>query len=165
MAKIKEKEIAKKFFVELGKSQKECAEAVGVTEKTIGDWVKDGHWKAERAAFINNTDNRAEKFKAVLEDLADRQIMISQQIKDAEANGDFSMAAALKKEAAQVADQVGKFQKALEKLEKDFKVSLGTYLDVMADVFNAMQIYDKELFLKSIDFQKSHAQSIAQKLG
>lgn len=86
MAKDKEREVARKLYVELGKSQKEIAEDLDVQPKTVGDWVKKYNWKAERTALLNNTKNRAEKFKAVLEDLADEQLMISEKIKDAEGN-------------------------------------------------------------------------------
>lgn len=161
MAKLKEKEVAKKLFVELGKNQKEIAEDLGVTPKTIGIWVEEGGWRAERTALINNSQNRAEKFKAVLEDLADRQIMISQQIKDAESELKFDEAALLKKEAASVADQVGKYQKALEKLDKENKISLSTRIESMEDLFKHMQEFDKELYMKSLEFQKYYLQHLA----
>ena len=162
MAKEKEKEVARKLFVELNRSQKEIALDLGVTEKTIGNWVKDGNWKSERTALVNNTQNRAEKFKAVLEDLADEQLMISQKIKDAEASGDFKEAAVLRRTATSIADQVGKFQKALEKLDKDSKVLLSTKLEVIDDLFQSMQEYDKVLYMKSLDFQRYYIQSIAK---
>lgn len=162
MAKDKEKEVARKLFIELNRSQKDIALDLDVTEKTVGDWVKKGNWKAERTALVNNTQNRAEKFKAVLEDLADEQLMISQKIKSAEAIGDFKEATALRKTATSIADQVGKFQKALEKLDKDFKISLSTKLEVIDDLFQSMQDYDKSLYVNSLDFQRYYIQSIAK---
>lgn len=165
MAKAKEKEVAKKLYVELGKTQKEIAEDLGVTQKTIGNWVEAGAWKAERSALINNTSNRAEKFKAVLEDLADEQLMISQKIKDAEGRGDFKEAAIHRKTASSIADQVGKYQKALEKLDKEHKISLSVRLECMEHVFNEMQSYDKALYLKCLDYQQYYLQRIAQNFG
>ncbi|MDQ8012033.1 MAG: hypothetical protein REI96_06275 [Flavobacterium nitrogenifigens] len=162
MAKDKEREVARKLFIELNRSQKDIALDLDVTEKTVGDWVKKGNWKAERTALVNNTQNRAEKFKAVLEDLADEQLMISQKIKDAEACGDFKEATVLRKTATSIADQVGKFQKALEKLDKDFKISLSTRLEVIDELFQSMQDYDKSLYVNSLDFQRYYIQSIAK---
>jgi predicted transcriptional regulator len=162
MAKDKEREVARKLFIELNRSQKDIALDLGLTEKTVGIWVKEGNWKSERTALVNNTQNRAEKFKAVLEDLADEQLMISQKIKDAEAVGDFKEAAVLRKTATSIADQVGKFQKALEKLDKDFKISLSTRLEIVAELFESMQDYDKSLYVSSLDFQRYYIQSIAK---
>ncbi|WP_417366877.1 hypothetical protein [Flavobacterium beibuense] len=165
MAKIKEREVAKRLFVDLGKTQKEIAEDLGVTAKTIGEWVKDGNWKAERSAVINNSKNRSEKFKAVLEDFADEQLMLNQQIKDAEATGDLIEAARLRKVQASLADQVGKYQKALERIDKENKISLSTRIEILEDIFNEMQEYDKDLFMKSLDFQKYYLQKTAQNHG
>lgn len=162
MAKEKEREIARKLFVELNRNQKEIAMDLNVTEKTVGNWVKEGNWKAERTALVNNTQNRAEKFKAVLEDFADETLMISQKIKDAEAIGDFKEAAVLRKTQTSIADQVGKYQKALEKLDKDSKVLLSTKLEVIDHLFQTMQEFDKGLFIKSIDFQRYYIQLIAK---
>lgn len=162
MAKEKEREIARKLFVELNRSQKEIALDLGVTEKTIGNWVKDGNWKNERTALINNSKNRAEKFKAVLEDLADEQISISEKIKEAEANGDIKEVTVLRKLSSSIADQVGKYQKALEKLDKDNKISLSTKIEVVDEVFQAMQEFDKNLFISSLDFQRYFIQLISK---
>jgi len=165
MAKIKEREVAKKLYIDLNKSQKEIAEDLGITEKTVGVWVTTGNWKQLRNARLNNSTNRAEKFKAVLEGFADNQLLLQEQIADAEAKSDLGLAFNLKKDASKIADQVGKYQKALEKLEKDFKVSLSTHMEVMEDIFQEMHKYDPDLYLKTLDFQKYHLQNIAQKLG
>lgn len=162
MAKEKERQVARKLFIELNRSQKDIALDLGVTEKTVSNWVNEGGWKAERTALVNNAGNRAEKFKAVLEDFADEQLMISQKIKDAESEGNFTEAAVLRKIATSIADQVGKYQKALEKLDKDSKVLLSTKLEVVEHLFQTMQEFDKDLFLKSLDFQRFYIQSIAK---
>lgn len=162
MAKEKERAVARKLFVELNRNQKEIALDLGLTEKTVGIWAKEDNWKAERTALVNNTFNRAEKFKAVLEDFADEQIMISQKIKNEEASGNFTEAAVLRKISATISGQVGMYQKALEKLDKDSKVLLSTKLEVVEHMFQAMQEYDKKLFLSSLDFQRYYIQSIAK---
>ncbi len=40
-----EREYAKLLFVKEGLPQKEIAERVKVTEKTIGKWIQEGNWK------------------------------------------------------------------------------------------------------------------------
>lgn len=162
MAKEKERQVARRLFIELNRSQKEIALDLGVTEKTVGTWVHEGNWKAERTALINNTENRAEKFKAVLEDFADEQILLSQKIKQAEVQGDLPQAALLRKQSTAIASQVGMYQKALEKLDKDSKVLLSTKLEVIEHLFKTMQEFDKDLFLKTLDFQRFYIQLIAK---
>lgn len=165
MAKKKEQELAKKFFVDFFKSQKEIAEDLGVTEKTVGDWVKKYNWKALRDAKLNNSTNRAENIKKVIAELTESTLKVLDKIKIAEAQGGKEEVLALKKETTRIAQEVGMYQKALEKMEKDFKVSLSTYLEVMEDIFEALQNWDKDTYLKTLDFQKAHLQNIAQKLG
>lgn len=165
MAKNKERQVAQKLYVELFKSQKEIAEDLGVTEKTVGDWVKSGNWKQLRDARLNNSNNRAETIKKVIAGLSESALEVQDKIKEAEGTGDMALALALKKESTRIAQEVGMYQKALEKLEKNFKVSLSTYLEVMDDMFQELQNYDKDLFMKTLDFQKYHLQNVAQKLG
>lgn len=165
MAKKKEQEVAKKLYVELYKSQKEIAEDLGVTEKTVGDWVKKFNWKQERDARLNNSTNRAENIKKVIAELTECTLDVLEEIKVAQFNGDKAQALLLKKETTRIAQEVGMYQKALEKMEKNFKISLSTYLEVMEDIFQALQNFDKKAYLETLDFQKTHLQSIAQKLG
>lgn len=165
MAKNKERQVAQKLYIEFFKSQKEIAEDLDVTEKTVGEWVSKGKWKELRDARLNNSNNRAETVKKVIAGLSESALEVQGKIREAEGNGDMGLALALKKESTRIAQEVGMYQKALEKLEKNFKVSLSTYLEVMDDMFNEMQNYDKDLFLQTLDFQKYHLQNIAQKLG
>lgn len=165
MAKTKEQEVAKKYYVELLKPQNEIAFELGLTEKTVGVWVNKGKWKEERDARINNTENRAEKIKEVIGALTESALSVMDEIKLARASGDKSAELILKKESTRISQEVGMYQKALEKLEKNFKVSLSTYLEVMEQLFQDMQNFDKDLYLRSLDFQKYHLQNVAQKLG
>lgn len=165
MAKTKEQEIAKKLFVDFFKTQKDIAADLGITEKTIGSWVNKFNWKALRDAKVNNSTNRAENIKKVIAELTESTLDVLEQIKVAEFNQDKEEVMRLKKETTRIAQEVGMYQKALERLDKDFKVSLSTYMEVMDDIFQSLQNYDSEIFIKTIPFQKAHLQSIAQKLG
>lgn len=161
MAKKKEQALAEKYFVEFYKSQKEIAELLEVTEKTVGDWVKKGNWKKLRDARINNTGTRAENIKKVIADLTESTLEIRNKIREAEAKGDKNEALELKKESTRLAQEVGMYQKALEKLEKDYKISLSTYLEIMESIFQSLNEFDQELYLKTLVFQKFHLQTIA----
>lgn len=165
MAKKKEQELAMRYFVDFFKSQKEIAEDLGVTEKTVSAWVTKFKWKEQRDAKMNNSTNRAENIKKVIAELTDSTLDILEQIKIAEASGDRPEVLRLKKETTRIAQEVGMYQKALEKMDKEFKTSLSTYLEVTEDIFQALANYDKSLYLKTIEFQRIHIQSIANKLG
>lgn len=165
MAKPKEKQVAKKYFIELLKTQKEIAEELGVTEKSVGRWVVAGKWKALRDARLNNSNTRAENIKKVIAELTESTLKTLDEIKLAEDKGDKDAVLDLRKETTRLAQEVGMYQKALEKMEKEFKVSLSVYLEVMEDIFKELQAFDKDLYLQSIDFQQNHLQTIAQKLG
>lgn len=45
MAKKNEQELAKSYYMQTDKTQKEIADIVGVGENTLGKWVKEGGWE------------------------------------------------------------------------------------------------------------------------
>ena len=165
MAKRKEQQVAYDLFVIMCKSQKEIADTLDVTEKTVGEWVKKGNWKTERDARINGSKNQLQNIRNVISDLTENMLDLIEQAKLAEARGDKNEATELKKQQLLISQQIANFNKALEKLDKESKFSLSTYIDIMEEVFEALKEYDQELFLKTIDFQKQHIQNKAQKLA
>ena len=165
MAKRKEQQVAYDLFVIMCKTQKEIAETLDVTEKTVGEWVRKGNWRAERDARINGTKNQLQNIRNVISDLTENMLELIEQAKLAEARGDKNEATELKKQQLLISQQIANFNKALEKLDKESKFSLSTYIDIMEDIFQELKEYDQELFLKTIDFQKQHIQTMAQKLG
>lgn len=50
--------LAEKLFVSGNYLQKEVAALVGITEKTMGEWVKKYGWKDRRASFISTRENQ-----------------------------------------------------------------------------------------------------------
>ena len=50
-------------------------------------------------------------------------------------------------------------------LDKENRISLGVYLDVMDDLFNALRIYDMAIYRSTLDFQEQYIQTITQRLG
>lgn len=165
MAKKRERGMAKRLFIDKLMAQKEIAETVNVTEKTISRWVIQGNWRQLRDAKLNNSKSRTENIKKVIAELTNMTLQTLDKIKTAEAEGNQEELLELKKETTRISQEVAMYQKALERLEKDFKISLSTYLEVMEDIFEALMKWDKKTYLKTIDFQKMHLQHIAEKLG
>ncbi|HCY81532.1 MAG TPA: hypothetical protein DHV22_08010 [Xanthomarina gelatinilytica] len=170
MAKDRERQVAKKYFVEFYKSQKEIAEDLNVSEKTVGKWVAEGNWKAERDARINSTQNQAANLKSLISELTEKALELHEKIKIIEAKGlqasseEKDLLIQHKKEATRISQEVAMYNKTLTQFQTN-KLPLGLYIEVMEDVFKELQNYDKDLFLKTLDFQRNHLQTIAQKLG
>lgn len=165
MAKNKEKRIAFDYYTNQGLTAKEISEIVNVSEKTIGDWVGNGNWKGVRDANFNSSSNRATKIKELISELTDQQLEIANEIKDAKSRKDNEMVIALRQQSSALSQEVAIQTKALERLDTDSKISLATYLEVMTDIFKNLEHHDKDVYLKTLDFQESHLQTISIKLG
>ena len=167
MAKNKERRTAKTMFLK-GKSQKEIALAVKVQEKTIGNWVKKYGWLNERDARFNSTKNRIENIKAIISTLSENRLEVDKALQHAkkefvETSEDTCKEAIerLQKEAAVISDEVSKWNKTLENLDKENRISLATKITVMEDIFQDLQNYDSKLFMKMLDFQEQYLTKIA----
>lgn len=164
MAKNKERQNAYIMFVTDFKTQKEIADIIGVTEKTIGDWVKKGNWKAERDARMNSHKTQTQTIRDLISDLTEEAQSLIEEIKEAEMEGEKAKIIELKKQRLCISQEVANYNKALEKIDKDNKFTLSTYIDVQEDIFAALKEYDANLYLKTIDFQRQHIQSKSQTL-
>lgn len=165
MAKDKERRIAHEMFVHRNKTGKEIAGMVGVTEKTVGDWVAKGGWKEEKEARATSGTSGLENVRRVISNLAERILENAMERKTAVADNDRQLCHNLDKEAVALADQVSKMNKALENMDKANRINLAVYLDVMDDIFNNLRAFDEKLFMKTLDFQESHVQQVSKKLG
>jgi transposase len=165
MAKDKEKRIAFDYYTNQGLTAKAIADIVNVSEKTIGDWVEKGNWKAVRDANLNGAQTRSANIKELISELTDQQLEINIEIKEAKAIGDKDRVIALRQQSATISQEVAIQTKALERMDSDNKISLSTYLEVMNDIFKNLEHFDKDVYLKTLDFQESHLSTISIKLG
>lgn len=165
MAKEKEKRIAFDYYTSQGLTAKEIADMLSVTEKTVGEWVEKGNWKAVRDAKVNGATKRSTNIKELISELTDQQLDLVIEIKQAKAQGDKEMVISLRQQSAALSQEVAIQTKALERMDTDNKISLSSYLDVMNDIFKNLEHYDKDVYLKTLDFQESHLSTISIKLG
>jgi len=162
MAKDNQRRVAKELFLQ-GKNQKEIARLVSVQEKTIGEWVRKFGWKEERDARLNNSKSQADSLKTLIGKLSDQRIGLIKKM-DAAANDDkLDVYDDLQNKANKIADEVSKYNKALQTLDKENRISLTVYLDVMDSVFKAVQVYDTKLYMNLLDFQENHLTEISLK--
>lgn len=165
MAKEKEKRIAFDYYTNQGFTAKAISDIIDVSEKTLGDWIEKGKWKAVRDSNMNSSTNRAAKIKELVSELTEQQLEINIEIKAAKAIGDKEQVIALRQQSASISQEVAIQTKALERMDTDNRISLGVYLEVMADIFKNLEHFDKEVYLKTLDFQENHLSTISIKLG
>lgn len=60
--KAQEKEFAKALYLAGGITQKEIAERVKVTEKTLTKWVKEGKWDSFKKSLLTSKQNQLSFF-------------------------------------------------------------------------------------------------------
>jgi len=168
MAKGKEEKLAYEYYVNQKKTAKETAMRVGVTEKTIGEWVKKNAWKKLRDAQVNSAATRLNDIREVISLLTEQRIKIQKQIGEVEATmmetGEKKdLLFDLRKSAVAVSDEISKWNKALESLDRQNRISLTVYIEVMNDIFDNLREYDPKLFAKTMDFQEQHLNTISIK--
>lgn len=161
MAKQKEQKVARIMYVEQGKTAKEIAGLLDVTEATIGKWVKKYGWKDSRTARIATPSVRTENIRQIINQLVEDRIQYASELRDAEQEKNAEMVMELHKKIAQIDDGVSKWNKTLTNIDKDSKISLSSYLQVMEMIFEGLRAHDEALFLKTIDFQDVHLNDVS----
>lgn len=162
MAKDKERKFAKTLFLQ-GKTQKEVAKLVGVQEKTVNTWCNAYNWKEERNARYNGGKERVEMLKELIGKLTEERLSIMRDYQDAVKYNEAKKVTELNKKAVSIADEVSKYNKALENLDSENRISLSVYLEVMDSIFKALEADNPKLFINLIDFQEKHISEIANK--
>lgn len=166
MAKEKERRTAHILYVEQGKNAREVSEMIGCAEKTIGEWVSKFGWKEERTARQASPAKRAENIKMIITNLSEDRLRLDREIRTIESEGNnLDSLAELRDRVSHIDDSVSKWNKTLETIEKENKVSLSTYLLVMDEIFSAMRLYDVKMYMSSVEFQEHHIHKISLSLG
>jgi len=164
MAKTQERILAKELFFQF-KLQNEIARIVGVQEKTIGDWIRKFGWKKERDARFNGSKNQIQQIKKLIGILTEERITLIREVDNAKHANDVEETKKLQKRANEIADEVSKYNKTLLTLDKENRISLAVYLDVMDSLFKAIQKYSPKLYMDLLTFQEEHLSEISSKLG
>lgn len=165
MAKERERRTAHILYVEQKKTAKEVAELVGVSEKTLSDWVTKFNWKTERNARNTSPTQRIKNIEEIIGGLAQDRLDLQRQLEAAEKDGNKDIVASIRSDMSKLDDSVSKWNKTLRDINKESKVPLGVYLNVMESIFNSMQAYDPKLHWQTISFQEKHINDMSLKLG
>ena len=87
------------------------------------------------------------------------------EIDDSKHLGTTDETKAPQKRANEIADEVSKYNKTLLTLDKENRISLAVYLDVMESLFKAIQKHSPKLYMELLTFQEEHLSEISSKLG
>ena len=165
MAKERERRTAHILYVEQKKSAKEVAELVGVSEKTLSDWVTKFNWKTERNARNTSPTQRIANIENIIAGLAEERIELSRRLQDSEKAANKDEVDEIRRQISKLDDAVSKWNKTLRDINKESKIPLATYLEVMQTIFEALQHYNPKLFMQTLDFQEQHIHDVSLKLG
>lgn len=155
------------LYVGGGLSNKEIAERLKVSEKSLSKWINenDGQWKEERRAAAINTKQQAGNIKEIIRMLAEDKLDLLRRIDDAEREGDTKLALELRSQAYALDNSVNAWGKRMENMDKDNRVTLSVYLEVMDRIFDALKTFNPHLYYESLDFQESHIYDVTKLLG
>ena len=179
MAKEQEKKLAKELYINKNCKPEEIVVRLGnkVSLRTIQRWEKDGNWKAQRDAKANGPQQRIERTQLVVDSLVDERLQILKDLAELQkekANQDPTDKEALKlldeqigsfrKQAASIDDAISKWNKRIENLNQEGKITLSLYMEVMDRIFEALRLANEAVYMQSLDFQENHLEDISAKL-
>ena len=74
-----EYDLAKRYYINDGMSQKEIAERLNLSEKTVGTWVKKDNWEKEKTSLLVTKDKQISdlynQLSAVNEEIKTRSVV------------------------------------------------------------------------------------------
>ena len=164
MAKAEARILAKELFFKFS-TQKEIARICKVQEKTIGTWVVKYGWKKERDARFNSGKNQIQQIKSLIGILTEERIALIRKIEEAKIANNTENQKDLQKRANEIADEVSKYNKTLVTLDKENRISLSVYIDVMESIFSSIQRFNPKIYMELLTFQEEHLSEISLKLG
>ena len=181
MAKENTQKLAKESYINHNKTPEELARKYDVSLRTIQRWIKEGNWKQQRDAKANGPMQRIERTQLVVDSMVEERISILKQTKEKQEllnklDFDFDEDAQAKKEilneeigflrkrAAGIDDGIAKWNKRIENLNNEGKITLSIYMEVMERIFEALRHSNEPLYMKTLDFQENHLEDVAAKL-
>ena len=172
MVKKKDKEEYLKFrrsacelIVEQGKTQKEAARLLGVTEKTISGWASEGGWRELRKIRQSSANTARDNILRIIRILSEKRINLESEINSAIDTDNKELELQLRSEANSLSVEMSKQRKNLESMEKENKLTLGQYVDVFDEIFSDLRKTNLTLFEQTIDFQTLHLRKKSNELG
>ena len=152
MAKDNQRLTAQTLYIDKCLSAKEIAEKLSVTEKTVGNWVKEGNWKQLRNTKQSTPEILIGKYNELLNSLLDQRLEIEKQ-KGEKPDNYYG-----------IIDEMSKVAAMIDRLQKDGQLSLRTHILVLEKFMSALHQQNPQAFMNLIDFQKEYLTLLAQEL-
>lgn len=160
--------VAYKYVVEEGKTQKEAARILGVTEKAMSDWATAGGWKDMRKSRQSSTETACENVRHIINLLSDKRLQLEYSINEARDSGDTDSEIRLRKEAAIVSNDMIYQKNVLTELNRGKgkrALTLGETVDFADDYYQEMRAYDADLAERNFDFHTFYIRKKTNELG
>ena len=158
---------AYEYVVVQGYDQNQVAEMLKVTPVTVSNWANtgpEGRWLDLRKARMQCTSTDTDNIRKLIRVMSEQRLQIEESILDAQKDGDIKEEIRLRSEASRLSDEMSKMNKTLITLDKS-NYSLGTFIDVMDEIFNSLRQFDEALWEKTIDFQSNIVRRKTNELG
>ena len=155
------------LYVREGMTCKEISTRINVSERSVSSWINENValWKKERQASVISSQKQGDNLKQIINILADQKLELLRMIDEAIAEGDSDKVLELRKQAATLDNSVAQWGNQLKEVDKKNRITLAIYIDVMSRIFDAMKVYDADLYFKTLDFQENHLYEAAKMLG
>jgi DNA-binding XRE family transcriptional regulator len=152
MAKIREQKLAEDLYIKGKKTAKEIAQLVGVTEKTIGDWIEKFKWKDRRNALLGSQQNGLKNINHLIDMYAENLVAMEN---DPDAKQD---------QKTKLVDALAKLNKAKDGFEKEYRIPYNTYINVMDLIMSDMLVkVNPKIHLEVMEFFENHTNELALK--
>ena len=124
----------------------------------------EGKWSDIRKARQQCSSTETDNIRKLISVMSDQRLQLEELILDAQRAGDQKEEIRLRNEAARLSDEMSKMNKTLITLDKS-NYTLGTFIDVMDEIFNSLRHFDEALWEKTIEFQSNIIRRKTQELG
>jgi DNA-binding XRE family transcriptional regulator len=152
MAKIREQKLAEDLYIKGKKTAKDIAQLVGVSEKTVGDWVEKFKWKERRNALLGSQKNGLQNINSLIDMYADNLVAMEND-KDARPE-----------QKTKLVDAIAKLNKTKDSFEKEHRIPYNTYINVMDLIMSDMLVkVNPKIHLDIMEFFENHANELALK--
>jgi hypothetical protein len=152
MAKIREQKLAEDLYIKGKRTAKDIAQLVGVSEKTVGDWVEKFKWKERRNALLGSAQNGLLNINNLIDAYAEKLVEMEN---DPEAKQD---------QKTKLVDAIAKLNKTKDGFEKEHRIPYNTYINVMDSIMSDMlvKVHPKH-HIAIMEFFENHTNELALK--
>jgi hypothetical protein len=155
MAKDSERNQARVYFIDQNLTFKEIAARLKVSEHTVGKWADVGDWKALRLAKQSSTDVLVKNYNELLGLLIEKRLKFERKTVKTDEE---------KAEHTSTIDEISKIAAAIDRIQKDGKLSLRTHIHCLEKFMKELQLKDVKLFQQVCPIQIQYLDQLAEEL-